>query len=164
MIKIIHQFCKAARCQPADIVLEWNAKTGARLTATGPQGAKTSLNVLCTLNHMAQALLLAANGEEERYPQVLAQQKQLDAKVREWQAEMDHTPETVGTGGATPENKEAAAKDWRRARNPKEVLRSFPARPKADDLIDLYQLNKTLASPELADLLRNLSVGAGRKG
>jgi hypothetical protein len=53
MIQIIHQFRKAACCKPADIVLEWDAKTGARLTANGPDGAKTALNVLCALNDLA---------------------------------------------------------------------------------------------------------------
>jgi hypothetical protein len=156
MIQIIHQFCQSARCKPGDIVLEWDSKTGARLTAKGPDGAKSSLNVLCGLNHMAQALLLAISGEESRYPQLLAQQKKLEAKIRECQAEEGSATESA-TGFCPPSNDEVAAKDWRRARNSAEVLQYFPARPKPDELIDLYQLNKTFASPELADLLRKHS-------
>jgi len=157
MIQIIHQFCKSARCKPADIIIEWDVKTGARLTAKGPDGAKTALNVLCGLNHIAQALLLVINGEEKRYPRMLEQQKQLDAKIREWQAEEGYTPEAGATGDFLPADDENAAKDWRSAKNPAEVLQCFPARPKADELIDLYQLNKTLASPELANLLKKHS-------
>jgi hypothetical protein len=157
MIQIIRQFCKSARCKPADIVLEWDAKTGARLTAKGPDGAKISLNVLCGLNHMAQALLLATNGEEKRYPQLLEQQKQLDAKIREWQAEEGCVPEPDPTRAYSPVENEVAAKDWRSAKNPADVLQHFPARPKADDLIDLYQLNKTFANPDLANLLKRHS-------
>jgi len=37
------------------------------------------------------------------------------------------------------------------------VLLHFPARPKPDELIDLWLLNKTLASPELANLLKKHS-------
>jgi hypothetical protein len=151
MIQIIHQFCKFARCKPADIVLEWDVKTGARLTAKGPNGAKTSLNVLCGLTHMAQALLLVTNGEEKRYPQMREQQNQLEAKIREWQAE--EGLEAGGTGIPSPADEAVAAKDWRCATTPAEVLQRFPAQPKADELIDLYQLNKTFASPELANLL-----------
>jgi hypothetical protein len=156
VIEIIHQFCKSARCKPADIVLEWDSKTGARLTAKGPDGSKSALNVLCGLNHMAQALLLAITGEEKRYPLMLEQQQQLEAKIREWKA---------GQGGATEygameysqSNDEVDTKDWRRAKNPAEVLQSFPSRPKPDELIDLWQLNKTFMSPDLANLLRKHS-------
>jgi hypothetical protein len=157
MIQIIRQFCKSARCKPADIVIEWDVKTGARLTAKGPDGGKTALNVLCGLDHMARALLLAIKGEEKRYPQILKRQKQLDAKIREWQAEEGRTPEAGATGVYSAPDDEVAAKDWRSAGNPAEVLRCFPARPKADELIDLYLLNKTFASPELANLLRKHS-------
>ena len=156
MIQIIHQFCQSARCKPADIVLEWDSKTGARLTAKGPDGAKISLNVLCGLNHMAQALLLAITGEENRYPQILEQQQKLDAKIRECQAEEGHPTESA-SGSYPPSDDEVAARDWRRAKNSAEVLRCFPARPKPDELIDLYQLNKTFASPDLANLLRKHS-------
>jgi hypothetical protein len=155
MIQIIHQFCQTARCKPADIVLEWDTKTGARLTARSPQGGKTSLNVLCGLNHIAQALLLIANGEEKRYPQVLEQQKQLDAKIREWQAGAGYTTEFDASH--SPSDDDFATKDWRCAENPAEVLQCFPARPKPDEIIDLYQLNKRFASPELANLLRKHS-------
>jgi len=157
MIQIIHRFCKSTRCKPADIVLEWDAKTGARLTAKGPDGTKTALNVLCGLDHAAQALLLAVKGEEKRYPQILAQQKQLEAKIRKWQAEEAGALQSDDLGVHSPADDEVAAKDWRRAKNPAEVLQCFPARPKADELIDLYQLNKTFASPELANLLRKHS-------
>jgi hypothetical protein len=150
MLQVIHQFCKSARCKPADIVLEWNPKTGARLTATGPAGAKIVLNVLCNLNHMAQSLLLATAGEEKQYPQMLAQQKQIDAKLREWQAGGSNPTESDGS--ASPARDEVA-KDWRRAKTPAEVVQGFPARPKPDELIDLWQLNKKFASPELANLL-----------
>jgi hypothetical protein len=155
MIQIIHQFCQAARCKPADIVLEWDTKTGARLTAHSPNGAKTSLNVLCGLNHIAQVLLLFANGEEKRYPQLLEQQKRLDAKIREWQTEAGYSTESDASH--SPADDDVATKDWRRAKNPAEVLQCFPARPKPDEIIDLYQLNKTFASPDLANLLRKHS-------
>jgi len=157
MIQIIRQFCKSARCKPADIVLEWDTKTGARLTAKGPDGVKCSLNVLCGLNHIAQALLLATAGEEKRYQQVLEQQKRLDAKIREWQAAGGDSSESDATGFDSPSEDEVAAKDWRCAKNPAEVLQFFPARPKPDELIDLWQLNKTFASPELANLLKKHS-------
>ena len=156
MIQIIHQFCQTARCKPADIVLEWDTKTGARLTAHGPHGAKTSLNVLCGLNHIAQALLLFATGEEKHYPQMLEHQKQLDAKIREWQAEAGYTTESDASH--SPSVEDFATTDWRLAKNPAEVLQCFPARPKPDEIIDLYQLNKTLASPDLANLLRKHSL------
>lgn len=157
MIQIIHQFCKSARCKPADIVIEWDSKTGARLTAKGPDGAKRSLNVLCSLNHMAQALLLVTNGEEKRYPQLLKEQKQLEAKIREWQAEEGGGTEFDASESDSPAEDEVPAKDWRCADNPAEVLECFPARPKPDELIDLWQLNKTFASPELAILLKKHS-------
>jgi hypothetical protein len=153
MIQIIHQFCKSARCKPADIVLEWDVKTGARLTARGPGGTKSTLNVLCGLNHMARALLLVTNGEEKRYPQMVEQQNQLEAKIREWQGEQGRTHEADATSVRLLADDEVPAKDWRRAKNPAEVLQCFPARPKADELIDLYQLNKTFASLDLANLL-----------
>jgi hypothetical protein len=151
MIEIIHQFCKFAHCKPADIVLEWDVKTGARLTAKGSNGEKSSLNVLCSLNHIAQALLLVTNGEEKRYPQLREQQNQLEAKIREWQTE--EGLEASGTGVPATADKDVSVKDWRRAKDPAEVLQGFPAAPKADELIDLYLLNKTFASPELANLL-----------
>jgi hypothetical protein len=157
MIQIIHQFCKSAGCKPADIVLEWDTKTGARLTATGPDGTKSTLNVLCGLNHMAQALLLVTTGEEKRYPQMLEQQKQLDANIREWQAGRGNTTESNAIGFYSPSEDEFATKDWRRAKNPVEVLQCFPARPKPDELIDLWQLNKTFASADLANLLKKHS-------
>jgi len=157
MIQIIHQFCKSARCKPADIVLEWDHKTGARLTAKGPDGSKSFLNVLCGLDHMAQALLLAVAGEENRYPQILQQQNQLEAKIREWQAEGGNAIESDSTGFNSPSDEEVASGDWRRAKSPAEVLQCFPARPKPDELIDLWQLNKTFASPELANLLKKYS-------
>ena len=157
MIQIIHQFCKFARCKPADIVLEWDSKTGARLTAKGPDGAKSALNILCSLNHMAQALLLVTTGEENRYPQMLEQQKQLDAKIREWHAGRGDATESDAIGFYPPSDEDVAAKDWRRAKNPAEVLQGFPMRPKPDELIDLWQLNKTFASPDLANLLKKHS-------
>ena len=157
MIQIIHQFCKSAGCKPADIVLEWDAKTGARFTAKGPDGAPCALNVLGSLNHMAQALLLVTTGEEKRYPQMLEQQKQIDAKIREWQARGGDTTESKVIGFFSPSDDEVSAKDWRRGKNPAEVLRGFPRRPKPDELIDLWQLNKTFASPELENLLKKHS-------
>jgi hypothetical protein len=157
MIQIIHQFCQSARCKPADIVIEWDSKTGARLTAMGPDGKKSALNVLCGLNHMAQALLLATSGTEKRYPQMLEQQKQLDAKIREWQAGGSNTTASEAIGIYSPSDDAVAAKDWRHAKNPAEVLQCFPARPKPDELIDLWQLNKTFASPDLANLLNKHS-------
>jgi hypothetical protein len=157
MIQIIHQFCQSTRCKPADIVLEWDSKTGARLTAKAPDGAKRSLNVLCGLNHMSQALLLAIKGEEKRYPEILEKQKKLDAKIREWQSEEEHSIESDPTGFPSPSDDEVAATDWRCAKNSAEVLQWFPARPKPDELIDLWQLNKTFASPDLANLLRKHS-------
>jgi hypothetical protein len=156
MIEIIHQFCKSARCKPRDIVIEWDSKTGARLTAKGPDGSKRALNVLCGLNHMAQALLLAITGEEKRYPLMLEQQKQLDAKIREWKAGEGDTTEH-GATGYSPSTDEVDTKDWRRAKNPAEVLQFFPSRPKPDELIDLWQLNKTFMCPDLANLLRKHS-------
>jgi hypothetical protein len=157
MIQIIHQFCKSARCKPADIVLEWDSKTGARLTAKGPDGAKRSLNVLCGLNHMAQALLLATRGEEKRYPEILEQQNKLEAKIREWQSEEGYIIESNHTEFSSPSDDEVVAKDWRSAKNSAEVLQCFPARPKPDELIDLWELNKTFASPDLANLLKKHS-------
>jgi len=157
MIQIIHQFCKSAGCKPADIVLEWDAKTGARFTAKGPDGAPCALNVLGSLNHMAQALLLVTTGEEKRYPQMLEQQKLLDAKIREWQAGGSGTTESDAIGFYSPASDEVAANDWRRAKNPAEVLQGFPRHPKPDELIDLWQLNKTFASSELANLLKKHS-------
>ena len=155
MIQIIRQFCQTARCKPADIVLEWDTKTGARLTAHGPHGARTSLNVLCGLNHIAQVLLLFANGEEKRYPQMLQQQKRLDAKLREWQTEEGFSAESDTS--QSPYDDDSVPKDWRCAKNPAEVLQNFPTRPKPDEIIDLYQLNKTFANPDLANLLRKHS-------
>ena len=157
MIQIIHQFCKFARCKPADIVLEWDSKTGARLTAKGPDGSKSALNVLCSLNEMAQALLLVTIGEEKRYPQMLEQQKRLNAKIREWQEGRGETTESDAVGFHSPSQDKVAVKDWRRAKNPAEVLQGFPMRPKPDELIDLWQLNKTFASPDLANLLKKHS-------
>jgi alpha-galactosidase/6-phospho-beta-glucosidase family protein len=154
MMQIIHQFCKSARCQPADIVIEWDTTTGARLTAKSPDGAKCTLNVLCGLNHMAQALLLAINGEEKRYPQMLEQQKQLDAKIRQWKAGADDTSESESSAFYSTTDDEVSTTDWRSAKNPAEVLQWFPARPKPDELIDLWQLNKKFASPQLANLLK----------
>ena len=157
VIQIIHQFCQSTGCPAADIVLEWDVQTGARLTATGPSGKRHSLNVLCGLNHMAQALLLVVNGEEERYPQMLQEQNRLEAKIRSWQAEEGGREANDGTGDELPTEEEAAVKDWRGAKNPDEILKSFPLRPKADELIDLYQLNKKFASPELVKLLNKHS-------
>lgn len=157
MIQIIHQFCQTARCKPVDIVIEWDSKTGARLTAKGPSGTKMSLNVLCGLDHMAKALLLAINGKEKHYPQILEQQKKLDAKIREWKAEEGYATESDVTELQSSPDNEVTAKDWRCARSSAEVLQLFPARPKPDELIDLYQLNKTLASPDLANLLKKHS-------
>ena len=157
MIQIIHQFCKSARCKPADIVIEWDSKTGARLTAKGSDGAQRCLNVACGLNHMAQALLLAATGEEKRYPEMLERQKRLDAKIREWQAEEGDPTESDATGFNSASEDEVAAKDWRDAATPAEVLQCFPARPKPDELLDLWQLNKTFASLDLANLLKKHS-------
>jgi hypothetical protein len=157
MIQIIHQFCKSAHCLPEDIVLEWDSKTGARLTANGPHGTKISLNVLCSLNHIAQALLLSIAGAEHRYPQLLKQQKQLDAKIREWQAEASYATEPDDTDFQSPPDQEIAARNWRHATNPAEGLECFPARPEPDELIDLWQLNKTFASPDLANLLKKHS-------
>ena len=153
MIKIIRNFCKSARCSPSDIVIEWDSKTGARLSAKDSNGAQRSLNVLCGLNHMAQALLLVIAGDEKRYPQMLKQQNQLEAKIREWQAEGDIT-EIDAIEFCSPSDDEVAAKDWRHAKNPAEVLQCFPERPKPDELLDLWQLNKTFASPDLANLLK----------
>jgi hypothetical protein len=127
------------------------------LTAKGTDGKKNSLNVLCGLDHMAQALLLAIAGEEKRYPQILQQQNQLEAKIREWQAEQGGAAESDAGDFCSPPDEEVAAKDWRRATNPAEVLECFPARPKPDELIDLWQLNKTFASPALANLLKKHS-------
>jgi len=157
MIQIIHQFCKSARCKPADIVIEWDSKTGARMTAKGPDGVKSSVRVLCGLNHMAQVLLLVITGQEKHYPQMLKQQKQLEAKIREWQAEQVGVTESDASGGYPRAEDEVVVKDWRRADNPAEVLRCFPAQPKPDELIDLWQLNKTFASPALTTLLKKHS-------
>jgi hypothetical protein len=106
---------------------------------------------------MAQALMLVTTGEEKRYPQMLEQQKQLDAKIREWQAGGGGTTESDTIGIYSPADDEVAVKDWRRAKNPAEVLRGFPLHPKPDELIDLWHLNKTFASPDLASLLKKHS-------
>ena len=134
-------------------MLEWDSKTGARLTAKGPDGSKSALNVLCGLNHMAQALLLAISGEEKRYPQLLEQQNQIDASIRRWKAGESDTAEG-GASEYSPSNDEVEPKDWRLAKNPTEVLRCFPLHPKPDELIDLWQLNKKFMCPDLANLLR----------
>lgn len=138
-------------------MLEWDPKNGARLTAMDPDGAKRTLNVLCSLNLMAQALLLVTTGEENRYPQMLEQQKQLDAKIREWQVGGSGKTASGAIGINSPSDGEVAAKDWRRAKNPVEVLQGFPVHPKPDELIDLWQLNKMFASPDLANLLKKHS-------
>jgi len=83
--------------------------------------------------------------------------QQLDAKIREWQAEGGNATESDSTGFNSPSDEEVASGDWRRAKSPAEVLQCFPARPKPDELIDLWQLNKTFASAELANLLKKYS-------
>jgi hypothetical protein len=154
MIQIIHQLCQDAECQPQDLAVEWTPAGGARLVATNPKGAKRYLNVMARLDHIAQAICLCANGQEHLYPRIQQQQAVIDAHVKEWTAE--NTDESDG-GGEDSEHTKNNRKDWRKLNTVAGIMRAFPRHPSADDIIDLYQRNKNLKSPDLKSLLEKRS-------
>jgi hypothetical protein len=164
MIKIIRQVCKKAGCEPKDLIVEWTPAKGARLVAICPDGTKTSLNVLARLDHIAQAIYLCANGQEHLYPKLRQQQAEVDAKLKELKACTAENNETAQQSFeewqenlAQEEAATSAPRNWRNLKTPKAILRAFPKRPTTDDLIDLYQRNKSLNSSELNALLLNRS-------
>ncbi|HEX4120041.1 MAG TPA: hypothetical protein VH619_05375 [Verrucomicrobiae bacterium] len=159
MIKIIRQVCKKAGCQPKDLIVEWTPAKGARLIGTSPNGAKTYLNVLARLDHIAQAIYLCANNQEHLYPRIQQQQAEMDARLKECMAE-NVSAEKIDEGvddwqECLPESevKIAIERDWHQLKTARAILRAFPKRPTSDDLIDLYQRNKALNSQELKALL-----------
>lgn len=157
MIKIIRQVCKKAGCEPKDLVVEWTPTKGARLVGTSPDGAKTYLNVLARLDHIAQAIYLCVNGQEHLYPKYQQQQAEAEARLKERNGQntskTEQSFEEWQEGLSEEEAKEPAQRNWRLLKTARAILRAFPKRPSSDDIIDLYQRNKTLNSPELTALL-----------
>jgi hypothetical protein len=157
MIKIIRQVCKKAGCEPKDLIIEWTPTKGARLVGTSPDGAKTYLNVLARLDHIAQAIYLCVNGQEHLYPKYQQQQAEAEARLKERKvqntAKTEHSFEDWQEGLTEEAVTEPIEKNWRQLKTARAILRAFPKRPSSDDIIDLYQRNKTLNSPELTALL-----------
>jgi hypothetical protein len=164
MIKIIRQVCKKAGCEPKDLIVEWTPAKGARLVGISADGTKTYLNVLARLDHIAQAIYLCANGQEHLYPKLQQQQAEVEAKLKELKTCMAENNEIAQQSLeewqeslAQEEAAVSAPRNWRNLKTPKAILRAFPKRPTTDDLIDLYQRNKSLNSSELTALLVNRS-------
>jgi hypothetical protein len=161
MIQIIRELCQKAGCQPKDLVVEWTAARGACLIGTNAQGEKTYLNVLARLDHIAQAIWLCANGQENLYPQIQEQQAALDAQVKEWLTENSDKcdPQWGCPEEEFPlENAEGPKEsDWRQLNTVGEIMRAFPRHPSPDDIIDLYQRNKNFKSSDLKALLEKHS-------
>ncbi|HZM02876.1 MAG TPA: hypothetical protein VFC44_07615 [Candidatus Saccharimonadales bacterium] len=167
MIQIIRQVCQKAGCQPKDLVLEWSPKNGTRLIGANPQSVKIYVNVLCPLEHIAHAIYLCVNGQEDLYPQFQQQQAAIAAKPKEKRAgkdaKMKDTLEARPQGGAAASNPgESVEKDWRQLTTVPEIVRSFPIHPSADDVIDLYQRNKKINSAHLQALLEKHSRSMAR--
>jgi len=161
MIQIIRQVCQRAGCQPRDLVVEWTPSGGVRVIGTNPQGVKTYLNVLCRLDDIAHAIWLCANGQEHLYPEIQRERAAIEAKVNEWltgnadQFKQDwRDQQTEHLAENTPGK---IQKDWRQLNTAAEILPAFPNHPSPDDIIDLYQRNKNLKSPQLEALLKKHS-------
>jgi hypothetical protein len=79
---------------------------------------------------------------------------------------------TKGAGKASPGNQQGKApkpeapkipKSWREADTVPDIIGLFPKQPNADELLDLFALNKKLHSPELTALLTKHSQSIGNK-
>jgi hypothetical protein len=119
------------------------------------------MSVLARLDRIAQAIWLCANGQEDLYPQIQQQQTEIDAKIREWLAD-NSGPFRQGFGEqqqANPANSARAGvlEDWRQSNSVAEIMRAFPTHPSTDDIIDLYQRNKSLKSSHLKSLVERHS-------
>lgn len=161
MIQIIRQFCQNTGCHPKDLTVEWTLERGACLVGTNPQGVRTSLAILARPDHIAQAVWLCANGQEHLYPQVQEQSSEAYGQVKEWltdqaSAAEDFWDETQ-QGASFDMPNEPVKIDWRRFKTVPQIIHAFPANPSSDDLIDLYERNKKLKSPDLKALLAKRS-------
>jgi hypothetical protein len=161
MIQIIHQFCQNAGCQPKDLIVEWTPARGACLIGINAKGVKTCLAVLASPDQIAKAIWLCANGQEHLYSQLQQQQSenygQTDEKFAEYAALSECEWEELLQDRFLENAAEHIEKDWREFRTVSQMINAFPTHPSADDLIDLYERNKQLDSPELKALLKKRS-------
>ena len=161
MIHIIRQLCQDAGCQAKDLVVEWNPAKGSRVIGTNTRGERTYVNIFARLDHIAQAIWLCASGQEYLYPQMQKQQAAIDAKVKEWLAEngdqFGHSFGDQQQRHCGENTKACVQEDWRKLKTVREIVRAFPTHPSTDDIIDLYQRNKTLKSADLKALLKKHS-------
>jgi hypothetical protein len=152
MIQMIRLICRNAGCEAKDLVVEWSATAGARIIVTNRQGVKSTVKVPVRLDQIAQAIWLCANGQEELYPHAQQQQMAIDSATNAWRA-FGQAFEDPATAHSTANVEGAVKYDWRQSTTVLGILRAFPRRPSADDIIDLYQRNKVLKSSRLKALL-----------
>lgn len=125
------------------------------------QGVTTFLNISARLDYITRAICLCADGQEHLYAQMQQRQALINAKVKEWLAEnADNCGQTLGDQQQerpTETTPGRLQKDWRQLKTALAIARAFPIHPSTDDMIDLYQRNKSLGSPDLKALLEKYS-------
>ncbi len=157
MIDSIKQFCRITGCHPKDIAVQWSLQSWPILLARDNKGKVKGMPVPGRIDRVMQAIYLCATGQEDLYPRLLEQQAALEAKLHAWvEGDEGYLPQPDFSPKETrpPESKEKPKKDWHKLKKASEIMKAFPLHPTADDIIDLYQMNKVLKSDKLAGLLR----------
>ena len=137
LLERIKHFCKTNNCLPSQLVLQWSVRGGCNLVVHLPTGSRVLPLVTHSLDMVAKALFMLALQEPEQ-PQA--------------------TPPDQGMphydfGKPKPASPPEPPKSWREAGTPQEVLGLFPKTPTADELIDLFELNKKFQDQAITKLL-----------
>jgi hypothetical protein len=161
IIEIIHKFCNDTETHPKDLVIQWNLQRPPIIFAQDRNGQIVYMQLFERTDRVVEAIHFCAIGHEDKFDKFLEAQEAVFAKYRELAGE---TAEGIAPAQAPKPGKEeppAAVKpDWHQLSQVGQIMAAFPLHPTADDIIDLYQKNKTLRSKKLDLLLRKHSAEA----
>jgi hypothetical protein len=153
IITQLQTFCQTHNCRPADLFIQWSPAGGCVIAANTPTGIRLMPVVTHSLDLIAQALYLYTKSEPKVETQLphLEPPKYHFPKVQEGNSEP-----------ATAPKDKLENKSWRNASKVEDIVGLFPKYPNADEILDLFQLNKTHNSPEIQQLLTKHSKSLGK--
>jgi len=160
-IEIIHKFCNDTETHPKDLVIQWNMQRHPIVFAHGRNGQVVYMQIFERIDRVVEAIQLCATRHEDKFDKFLAAQEAVFDKYRERAGETAEglaPPQALKPGKEQPPAE--VTPDWHQMSHVGKIMAAFPLHPAADDIIDLYQKNKTLRSKRLDQLLRKHSAEA----